>query len=167
MDSKCPIIENVDDNSNQEEVNDTTLSSQELQEQENNSNEVSSTSVNDNESAAQTENSDEQEQTRNLVNKSLQGDSVESSDSTASMMEEANINIKTDQSESESVNNQQVRWNLILQGRLLLIVVIDLVLILKVSCLLFVCQNCDPADSADSADSAQVDKNIYRVKWIR
>ena len=126
MDSKCPVIENVDDNSNQGEVNDTTLSSQELQEQENNSNEVSTTSasVNDNESAAQTEkqteNSDEQEQTRNLVNKSLQGDSLESSESTASVMEEANINNKTDQSESESVNNHQVKWNMILQGRLLL-----------------------------------------------
>ena len=126
MDSKCPVIENVDGNSNQGEVNDTTLRSQELQEQENNSNEVSTTSasVNDNESAGQTEKqtekSDEQEQTRNLVNKSLQGDSLESSESTASVMEEANINNKTDQSESESVNNHQVKWNMILQGRLLL-----------------------------------------------
>ena len=111
MDSGCPVIENVDDNSNKGEVNDTTLSSQE---QENNSNELSS--VNDNESATQNQNSDEQELTRNLVNKSLQGDSVESSESTASgsMMEETNnSNNKTEQSESESVNNQQhqVKWN--------------------------------------------------------
>ena len=32
---------------------------------------------------------------------------------------------------------------------------------LKVSCLLFDCQ------SSDSADCAEVEKNIYRVKWIR
>ena len=31
MDSKCPVIENVDDNSNNDEVNDTTLSSKEEQ----------------------------------------------------------------------------------------------------------------------------------------
>ena len=76
-------------------MNDTTLSSQELQEEENNSNELASSSVNDNESATQSQNSDQQELTRNLVNKSLQGDSVESSESTASVMEEANS--KTDQ----------------------------------------------------------------------
>ena len=116
MDSGCPVIENVDDNSNKGEVNDTTLSSQE---QENNSNELSS--VNDNESATQNQNSDEQELTRNLVNKSLLGDSVESSESTASVMDKdgeeamatARIatNNKTDQTVSETVNtvnNQQV-----------------------------------------------------------
>ena len=66
MDSKCPVIENVDDNSNKDEVtdNDTTLSSKE---EENNSNELPS--VNDNESTAQNQNNDQQEQTRNLVNK--------------------------------------------------------------------------------------------------
>ena len=76
MDSKCPVIENVDDNSNKDEVtdNDTTLSSKE---EENNSNELPS--VNDNESTRQNQNNDQQEQTRNLVNKSLQGDSLESS----------------------------------------------------------------------------------------
>ena len=114
MDSQCPVIENVDDNSNKDEVtdNDTTLSGK--KEPENNSNELPS--VNDNESPTQNQNNDQQEQTRNLVNKSLQGDSVESSESTASgsMMEETNnSNNKTEQSESESVNNQQhqVKWN--------------------------------------------------------
>ena len=120
MDSKCPVIENVDDNLNKEEVTDTTLGSKE--EEENNSNELSLSSVNDNESARQKENSDEQEQTRNLVNKSLEGDSLESSsESSASLMgpdRETEEAAKTDQ--TESVNNQQVKCNLILQGRLLL-----------------------------------------------
>ena len=104
MDSGCPVIENVDDNSNKGEVNDTTLSSQE---QENNSNELSS--VNDNESATQNQNSDEQELTRNLVNKSLLGDSVESSESSASVTMEATNKTDQPQTESESVNNQQVK----------------------------------------------------------
>ena len=113
MDSQCPVIENVDDNSNKGEVTDTTLSSRE---EENNSNELAS--VNDNESPRQNQNNDEQEQTRNLVNKSLLGDSLESSESTTSVMdkdgEEATASIatnKTDLIESEtinSVNNQQV-----------------------------------------------------------
>ena len=104
MDSGCPVIENVDDNSNKGEVNDTTLSSQE---QENNSNELSS--VNDNESATQNQNSDEQELTRNLVNKSLLGDSVESSESTVSVTMEATNKTDQPQPESESVKNQQVK----------------------------------------------------------
>ena len=126
MESQCPVIENVDDNLNKEEVNDTTLGSKE--EEENNSNELSS--VNDNESPAQNQNSDGQEQTRNLVNKSLQADSVESSSESSpsiSAMEkdreaeeageagEATDTNKTDQTETEteSVDNQQVKWNLV------------------------------------------------------
>ena len=128
MDSQCPVIENVDDNSNKDEVtdNDTTLSGK--KEPENNSNELPS--VNDNESPTQNQNNDQQEQTRNLVNKSLQGDSLEStSESSVSVSimggkdkesEEATNTNKTDQAESESVNNQQVKWNITLQGRLLL-----------------------------------------------
>ena len=124
MDSKCPVIENVDDNSNKDEVTDTMLSSK--KEEENNSNELPS--VNDNESTRQNQNNDQQEQTRNLVNKSLQGDSLESSSESSvsvSIMggkdkesEEATNTNKTDQ--TESVNKQQVKWNIILQGRLLL-----------------------------------------------
>ena len=165
MESQCPVIENVDDNLNKEEVTDTTLGSKE-EEEENNSNELSS--VNDNESPAQNQNSDGQEQTRNLVNKSLQADSVESSsESSASAMEkdreaeeaeeagEATDTNKTDQTETEteSVDNQQVKWNLVFW--------IDEISIFIVSCLHFVCQNCD------AADCAQDNKNIYRVKWIR
>ena len=167
MESQCPVIENVDDNLNKEEVTDTTLGSKE-EEEENNSNELSS--VNDNESPAQNQNSDGQEQTRNLVNKSLQADSVESSSESSpsiSAMEkdreaeeaeeagEATDTNKTDQTETEteSVDNQQVKWNLVFW--------IDKISIFIVSCLHFVCQNCD------AADCAQDNKNIYRVKWIR
>ena len=167
MESQCPVIENVDDNLNKEEVTDTTLGSKE-EEEENNSNELSS--VNDNESPAQNQNSDGQEQTRNLVNKSLQADSVESSSESSpsiSAMEkdreaeeaeeagEATDTNKTDQTETEteSVDNQQVKWNLVFW--------IDEISIFIVSCLHFVCQNCD------AADCAQDNKNIYRVKWIR
>ena len=116
MDSKCPVIENVDDNSNKDEVTDTMLSSK--KEEENNSNELPS--VNDNESTRQNQNNDQQEQTRNLVNKSLQGDSLESSsESSVSVsimggkdkeLEEATNTNKTDQ--TESVNKQQVKWML-------------------------------------------------------
>ena len=164
MESQCPVIENVDDNLNKEEVTDTTLGSKE-EEEENNSNELSS--VNDNESPAQNQNSDGQEQTRNLVNKSLQADSVESSSESSpsiSAMEkdreaeeagEATDTNKTDQTETEteSVDNQQVKWNHVFW--------IDKISIFIVSCLHFVCQNCD------AADCAQDNKNIYRVKWIR
>ena len=175
MESQCPVIENVDDNLNKEEVTDTTLGSKE-EEEENNSNELSS--VNDNESPAQNQNSDGQEQTRNLVNKSLQADSVESSSESSpsiSAMEkdreaeevgeageagEATDTNKTDQTETEteSVDNQQVKWNLVFKVGFDWI---DEISIFIVSCLHFVCQNCD------AADCAQDDKNIYRVKWIR
>ena len=104
MDSQCPVIENVDDNSNKGEVTDTTPSSRE---EENNSNELAS--VNDNESPRQNQNNDEQEQTRNLVNKSLLGDSLESSESTASVTMEATNKTDQHQPESESVKNQQVK----------------------------------------------------------